>query len=322
MVDVRPRLPVPGPAALVLPAPWVAWAALRLAGAERGFPLVPAMTFTPYAAATGLLPLGVALRAGSRTATALAAAATAALAAPVLARARRQAPAAAAGRPLRLVSCNTVHSRADAGALVDLVASCDADVLTLMEVTAEGRDRLVAAGLPHLLPAEHTVLSTDPRAPGGGGAVWTRLTVRERGRVPGAFQQPSVRLALPSGPDVEVTAVHTHPPLQLAAGVRTWEEDLGGLPAPGGEVLRVLAGDFNASFDHASFRRLVARGWVDAARAAGRGLTSTWVPVRSPLPRLTLDHVLVDPRLGVAGLQVLHVPGSDHRALVADLRVP
>ena len=35
---------------VALATPWVAWAAVRLTGTERGFPLVPGMTFTPYAA--------------------------------------------------------------------------------------------------------------------------------------------------------------------------------------------------------------------------------------------------------------------------------
>jgi endonuclease/exonuclease/phosphatase family metal-dependent hydrolase len=35
-----------------------------------------------------------------------------------------------------------------------------------------------------------------------------------------------------------------------------------------------------------------------------------------------LDHVLVDPRIGVAAVDLVHVPGSDHRALVADLVLP
>jgi endonuclease/exonuclease/phosphatase family metal-dependent hydrolase len=101
-----------------------------------------------------------------------------------------------------------------------------------------------------------------------------------------------------------------------------WEEDLRLLGEPRDDVLRVLAGDYNATQDHAAFRRVLRRGWVDAARATGQALRPTWAPVRWRVPRLTLDHVLVDPRIGVVSLQVVHVPGSDHRALVADLRLP
>jgi endonuclease/exonuclease/phosphatase (EEP) superfamily protein YafD len=104
--------------------------------------------------------------------------------------------------------------------------------------------------------------------------------------------------------------------------VRTWESDLAALPAPGPEVLRVLAGDFNATLDHASLRAVLRRGWADAAQRAGRGLAWTWRPLRLPWPRLALDHQLVDPRISVAGVRFLHVAGSDHRALVVDLVLP
>jgi endonuclease/exonuclease/phosphatase family metal-dependent hydrolase len=121
---------------------------------------------------------------------------------------------------------------------------------------------------------------------------------------------------------MEVTAVHTHPPARSRTQVARWEEDLQLLPDPGGPVLRVLAGDFNATPDHAAFRRLLRRGWTDAARVTGRALRPTWSPLRWPVPRLTLDHVLVDPRIGVSSLEVVTVPGTDHRALVAELRLP
>ncbi|SPL89805.1 unnamed protein product [[Actinomadura] parvosata subsp. kistnae] len=36
---------------------------------------------------------------------------------------------------------------------------------------------------------------------------------------------------------------------------------------------------------------------------------------------VAIDHVLTDGRGSAVGVQVLDVPGSDHRALFADLRV-
>jgi endonuclease/exonuclease/phosphatase (EEP) superfamily protein YafD len=312
-------VPTPERAALVLAAPWAGWAVLRATGAERGFPLVPAMAFTRYAAGTSVLPVAAAVLARSRTATWLAAGAAAVLGGSVLAGVRRTPGAATTGRPLRLVTLNMLYGRADPAAVVALAA--DADVLALSEVTPEAVTALLAAGVADLLPNRHVVAADEGRH-SGGGALWTRLEVRSRSVVPGRFGQPATRLAVPGGPDVEVTAVHTDPPTRSAAQVTRWTEDLRLLPDPEDTVLRVLAGDFNATPDHAAFRRLLRRGWVDAARVTGRALRPTWSPVRSPVPRLTLDHVLVDPRIGVASLEVVHVPGSDHRALVADLRLP
>jgi len=37
---------------------------------------------------------------------------------------------------------------------------------------------------------------------------------------------------------------------------------------------------------------------------------------------VTIDHVLVDRRIGVRDMSVHRIPGSDHRAIVAELIVP
>lgn len=299
--------------------PWVLAAGLRLTGTERGFPLVPALSFVPYGAATAVLPLAAAVRAGSRTGVLLSGAAGAVLAGAVLSRAGgRVAAPQEDGDLLRVATVSLRRGLVRAYPVIDLVRQHDVDVLAVAELTPDAEKALRAAGIDELLPHAHVISARSGSTPSASGAVWSRRPIRSMGRTPGGFEQPWVRLATDSGRDVELTAIHTTPPSTSPSAVRAWSDDLAALPGPERDVLRVLAGDFNASFDHASFRRLVARGWVDAARAAGRGLTSTWVPVRSPVPRLTLDHVLVDPRLGVAGLQVLHrarlgPPGAGRR---------
>jgi endonuclease/exonuclease/phosphatase family metal-dependent hydrolase len=139
--------------------------------------------------------------------------------------------------------------------------------------------------------------------------------------VPGGFEQPTVLLSPEDGPAVELTSVHTVPPVSPSS-IRGWTRDLADLPAPSDAVLRVLAGDFNATFDHAAMRAVLARGYADAALRAGRGLAWTWRPLRLRVPRLSLDHVLIDPRISVASVELVRVAGSDHLAVVADLVLP
>jgi endonuclease/exonuclease/phosphatase (EEP) superfamily protein YafD len=112
------------------------------------------------------------------------------------------------------------------------------------------------------------------------------------------------------------------PPTTSPRSVARWAADLAELPGPQHGVLRVLAGDFNATLDHGALRRVLALGYRDAARTVGLGLRATWTPLRSPHPRLTLDHVLVDPQVGVASVTLVPVAGSDHRAVVAELVLP
>ncbi|MGY2083545.1 endonuclease/exonuclease/phosphatase family protein [Blastococcus sp. SYSU DS0539] len=303
--------------------PWVTWAALRATGAERGFPLVPALAFTPYAAATAVLPLAAAVRARSRTGTLLAAAAGATLGTAVLAQ-RGQPPVrpAAAGTRLRIATVSLRLGLVPADPVVELVREHEVDVLAVQELTPDAHRRLTAAGLDRALPHAHVVPARPGSVVSASGGVWSRWPVTGRSVMPGGFEQPTVRLSGGDGPDVEITAIHSRPPSTSPSAVRGWAEDLAALPGPDPAVLRVLAGDFNATLDHAALRAVLGRGYRDAARAAGRGLLWTWRPLRLPLPRLALDHVLVDPRLAVTGCAAVPVAGSDHRSLVVDLVLP
>lgn len=301
--------------------PWLAWAVLRGTGAERGFPLVPAMSFTPWAAATSVLPLAAAVRARSGSAALLAAASGAVLASAVLARHGTPSPVPPGPR-LRVATVSLRRGLVRPGPVLDLVRRFDVDVLSVQELTPRAEERLRAAGIGTLLPCAHVIPARPGSAPSASGAIWTRLPAAAAGAVPGAFEQPTARIRLPGAAPIELTAVHTWPPATSPRSVRTWEADLEALPATDPDVLRVLAGDFNATADHAALRRVLRRGWADAAQRAGRGLSWTWRPLRLPWPRLALDHVLVDPRISVAGALLVPVAGSDHRALVVDLVLP
>jgi endonuclease/exonuclease/phosphatase family metal-dependent hydrolase len=298
------------------------WALLRATGSERGYPLVPALAFTPYAAAASVVPLAVAARHRAWGAAVVAAGAGVTLGAAVLARAgRRPAGGQHGTRRLRMATVSLRLGLADPQAVLDLVTAHRVDVLAVQEVTPESQAALRAAGIGGVLPHWHLIAARAGSPPAAAGAVWSRLPILARSAVAGEFEQPTVRLAVPGGLDVEVTAVHATPP-RTPRSVSRWTADLAALPAPEPGVLRVLAGDFNATLDHRALRRVLASGYRDAAWTDGAALRATWTPLRLPHPRLTLDHVLVDPRIGVAAVAVARVAGSDHRAVVAELVLP
>jgi endonuclease/exonuclease/phosphatase family metal-dependent hydrolase len=315
---IRRRVPT-----TVLTLPWVAWAVLRATGAEKGFPLVPAMSFTPYAAGTSVLPLAAAVRAGSRPATLLAAGAGAVLAGAVLSRRgsalRTDIPD---GPSVRIATVSLRRGLVHPGPVLDLVRRLDLDVLSVQEVTPRAERGLRAAGIGDLMPWAHVIPARPGSAPSASGAIWSRIPAVAAGAVPGTYEQPTAVIEVPGAPPIELTAVHTAPPSTSPRAVRAWTDDLAALPAPHADLLRVLAGDFNATLDHAALRAVLRRGWTDAAQRAGRGLSWTWRPLRLVGPRLALDHVLVDRRISVGGVQLVHVRGSDHRALVVDLVLP
>jgi endonuclease/exonuclease/phosphatase family metal-dependent hydrolase len=297
------------------------WGAARLAGADRirhlEAPVAPVMSFTPHVTAAALLGSLLLRRKGAATTAGLAGAA---LAAVVLPRAIRRPQPHAGGPVLRVLTANLLVGRAAAEAVVGLVRDTGADVLFVQELTDSAVTRLKQAGLNDLLPHQMTeATSTGPR----GSGIYARFPLTDGVRLaPIRSAQPTARLEMPSGHRVELVCVHSQAPKPPSSrpNIALWRESLSILPPPA-DPPRVLAGDFNATADHAHFRRLLRRGHVDAAGAMGNGLVPTWGPEGKPA-LLTIDHVLVDPRCAVLATSVHDVPGSDHRALYAEFRLP
>jgi endonuclease/exonuclease/phosphatase (EEP) superfamily protein YafD len=295
-----------------------AWVVVRVLGLERGFPLVPLLAFTPLAALAAVVVVAVALLLRQRAA-ALAAAVLAAVLVVSVAPRALGGPSDAAGPRLTVVSANMRFGGASAEALVALVRRSRADVLSVQELTPSLVQELDAAGLAELLPER--VLDARPRGQGIG--LFSRLPLAP-GSAPGERRNPlAVASAqVPGGPAVELVAVHVPPPLRPPR-LDWWHDDMRALPAatPDGTV-RILAGDFNATLDHAELRRVLDSGYEDAAAEVGAGLKATWPDGRRFPPPVAIDHVLADERLGVRAFSVHPIPGTDHRAVVAELVLP
>jgi endonuclease/exonuclease/phosphatase (EEP) superfamily protein YafD len=304
----------------LLAAACLGWAVVRVLGLERGYPLVPLVAFTPFVAAGAAAVVLVALVLRQRAAALLAAVATLALVAVVAPRALGgpSAPDGAAGPRLRVLTANMQFGRGSAEALVALARRSGADVLSVQELTPELVVRLDAAGLAGLMPAR--VLAAQPG--GGGLGLYSRVpldpsAVIRRATNPSPVGSPQ----LAGAPSVDVVAVHPMPPVRTRVG--RWRADLRALPpaTPRGR-LRILAGDFNATLDHAELRRLLDTGYEDAAAQVGAGLSGTWPRGRRFPPPVTIDHVLADERCGVRAVSVHTIPGTDHRAVLAELTLP
>ena len=84
----------------------------------------------------------------------------------------------------------------------------------------------------------------------------------------------------------------------------------------------MLAGDFNATLDHAELRRLLGRGYRDAAEQAGRRAAPHLAGGEDTPAQSTIDHVLADPRMRVISARSVAIPGSDHRGVLAELLLP
>ena len=298
-----------------------AWAAVRLLGLERGFPLVPLVAYTPLMAAAAVAVTAVVALLRQRAAAAVAALLAVVLVATVAPRALGgpTEPEGAAGPRLRVLSVNMHFGTGSPEALAALVRRTRPDVLSVQELTPELATALDAAGLAELLPER--VIRPEPRGTGIG--LYARLPLAP-GSVPGVRRNPvAVATARPrGGPAVELIAVHVTPPLR-GWRVDAWHDDLRSLPGAAARgPLRILAGDFNATLDHAELRRLLDAGYEDAAAEVGAGLRATWPNGRRIPPPVTIDHVLADRRCGVRAFSVHPIPGTDHRAVLAELVLP
>jgi endonuclease/exonuclease/phosphatase family metal-dependent hydrolase len=212
------------------------------------------------------------------------------------------------------------------------------DVLCLAELTVGAMLRLDRAGLTSELDA--WVL--QPASRGFGSGIMARGRVTNAGLGGPEIEVPDTRVPLRAQvvdggedavqPIVDVTLPGARAPLRVQAihaphpdrgRVARWERSLRGLPEARAEAAPdVLAGDFNATLDHAELRDVLERGWTDAAADAGDGLTRTWPVGRTGGPHLAIDHVLVRPGVAVRSFAAVDVPGSDHRAVIARLELP
>ena len=313
-------------------AGFLAFAALRLFGLERGFPLVPLLAYTPYVLPCALVALvGTALlrRRLSSAALLLAVVLLAAVLVPRALPSDGTGDGGSAGAELRLLTLNTHFGHASPDAVVDLVREYDVQVLSLQEVTPELVAELSAAGLDDLLP--HAVDHSAPAAAGGSlHSVHPLTDLGDPGRDLGSLAMPRAAVAVPGqASGIEVTSVHPMSP-RRPSSMAAWQDAHRALPEAGdgegdsdgeGPVM-ILAGDFNATLDHAELRAVLDTGYSDAASVMGDGLTGTWPVDGPPLPPVALDHVLVDTRAGVEDFTALDVDGSTHRALFVEISLP
>ncbi|CAL9520485.1 endonuclease/exonuclease/phosphatase family protein [Streptomyces griseomycini] len=221
-----------------------------------------------------------------------------------------------AGRPvatLRVLTSNVEFGQGT-GSLIGAVRREEPDLVFVQECeyTCDAAlKRELADAYPHR------------RAVAGGGSegsvILSRFPLRDADGVPGTMGMPGA-VADVDGHAVRLQLAHPMPP--LPGQVDLWQRELGRLRAVAAadrDTPTVLAGDFNASQDHAAFRRILDTGLHDAARLDGADRTPTWPARTMPVFGTQIDHVLVSEEFAAGRARFLDLAGTDHRALVVDL---
>lgn len=238
----------------------------------------------------------------------------------------------AASPTLRVMTCNVYKGAADAATVVELVRAQGIQVLALQETTTEFVEQMEAAGLNELLP--YSMRSSSDGVYGNG--VWSATPLADTasddiGSSASAMPAGSITVELADGTTTQVRFVSVHTCSPVAGYWDLWKQSIDELSvvrerlAEDSSLNYVLMGDFNATYDHAPFRDLLAAGsgceLHDAARETGQGVISTW-PANKVVPAFcAIDHVVSSESVVATSVTTATVPGADHLALIATLQV-
>jgi endonuclease/exonuclease/phosphatase (EEP) superfamily protein YafD len=218
-----------------------------------------------------------------------------------------------------LLSHNIRYDNENPSLEVGEIQRVNADIVFLQEITPHGYQLLRDAGAFTAYP--YHVL--DTRNGATGLAMFSKFPLREATvkSGPGYPQQRAV--ADMNGRQIVLWNVHLRSP--VAGPIEDWRGDLdylrNNLQAETGDVL--VAGDFNATWSHTPFRKLIEGGYREAANDRGRGLARTW-PVDGKLGQRTkgfirIDHVLTRNKVRPVTIAEGTGSGSDHRAVITQL---
>ncbi|MHC0429307.1 endonuclease/exonuclease/phosphatase family protein [Streptomyces sp. O3] len=164
-------------------------------------------------------------------------------------------------------------------------------------------------------PHHRIVLATGAE----GSAILSRYPLKDADGVPGTLSMPGA-IAEVAGYRVRLQLAHPMPP--MPGDLDTWRSELAALrdyAARDSRTPTILAGDFNASQDHAAFRRVLDTGLRDSTRLAGGTRTPSWPSVSAPPLGAQIDHVLVSADFSARATRFIDLDHTDHRSLLADL---
>ena len=201
---------------------------------------------------------------------------------------------------MRVMTLNTKNGNADAEQIVSIVRDQHVEVLAMQEVSGSLIERLSAAGLDELLPSRVIGLA-GAGDNGGVNVIYTLAPMRNASE--------------------SILPLTTSP---KTGTLGFWNEsltNLGTLRRYSDEYL--IMGDFNSTWDHSRYRKMLGDTLVDASEQAGEGFHMTYpsephyamVPVP---PMIEIDHIVYSKNSGmsVGDLETVNVQGSDHFALL------
>jgi endonuclease/exonuclease/phosphatase (EEP) superfamily protein YafD len=204
------------------------------------------------------------------------------------------------------------------GELITTVRKTRPDLLFVEECSLHCSD-LLNAQLPHAMYPYRDIVREDGSK---GSAILSVHPLKAGAGIPATMAMPGAGVRI-GDRTVRLQLAHPLPP--TPGQVSAWGTELGRIgayaasghesPSPG-----IIAGDFNATRDHAAFRDILTAGDLrDSAVLGGAAHTPSW-PSAAPRPLgVQIDHVLVSREFSVRDARFIDLADTDHRALLVRL---
>lgn len=292
----------------------------ELFGLDEVTPFAQLVAFRPQELVVVLaLALLMLVRRGWRMAAVLAAALAlvgGALTAPRQFSAARPAPAGS--RVLTIMVANVLGGGARAADVAQVIRDRKPDLVSLPEAQVDVREE-IRAQLQDLQYKGYT--ARPSKAVEGATSV---LVASSLGNVSFASEPGTTfgNIVVTGGNlgQIRLIVYHGFPP--LTDSVTTWKNDLL-------HVRRwctqdpptIVAGDFNATVDHADFRQALGGYCRSVGPTVGGGLQGTWPADQPAVLRTQIDHVVVTRQFEPGRFTTYPIQGTDHRAVVATVAV-
>ncbi|WP_228447157.1 endonuclease/exonuclease/phosphatase family protein [Streptomyces paludis] len=230
------------------------------------------------------------------------------------------APDGPASTRLRVLTSNVEFGQGTLG-LIDTIRREKPDLVFVQECEFVCA-RLLADRIPATDYPYRNVVTADRAA---GSAILSVFPLTPAAGVKGTLAMPGSTARI-GGRTVHLQLAHPLPP--IPGMVDDWRRELGHLRTYAAATREdgapvIVAGDFNATRDHAAFRALLKSGGLrTSALVAGAGRTPSW-PAGVPRPLgAQIDHVLVSEDFSVRSARFIDLADTDHRSLLVTLDLP
>jgi endonuclease/exonuclease/phosphatase (EEP) superfamily protein YafD len=206
-------------------------------------------------------------------------------------------------------------SQAEAAAVI---LQADADLIVLSEFEPSMREMLTSQGADERYPYRelHDIRGTE------GMGVYSKFPLSEIVFGPVGTRPVIQATVSPDGlTPMRIVAVHPLTPIALPWRLK-WAPDLAKISDLGqtSDLPTLVIGDFNASYFHPDFRRVLEH-YTDVHEALGKGLSTSWPADETFPPFVRLDHALVRNGLVPIDVRDVRIPGSDHVGFVATVAI-